>query len=88
MKIETVGVDVGIRRALPANALARNGVLKSAATILKADARTTNKEVKVVNKGDRGVTVDGIYAYEQPKEHLGSFSGAYSNLTLPSRHRE
>ena len=47
-----------------------------------------DKEIKVVNKGERGVTVDGIYAYEQPKKHLGSFSGDYSNLTLPSRHRE
>ena len=52
--------------------------------LLKADARTTGKVVKVEFAGERGVTVDKTYAYTQTKDQLtGQFVSVYADLRLP-----
>ena len=88
LKIETMGADVGIKKALTESALARNGVLKSVSKLLKADHRTQGKTVEMVMRGERGVTVDKVYAFQQPNSGYGTFSGEFHDLVLPSRGNE
>ena len=75
--------NIAIKKALSKIALARNGELKDAAKVIKLDSRAKDLEVKPVFGEERGVTVNGIYAFEQPKNRKGAFVGVYNNLTLP-----
>ena len=93
MKANLFGVaEIGIKKALPKIALARNGELRDAMDMLKADGRVQRlaKELKqpiekVVERvfvGERGVTVNKVYAFEQSKNAKGSFVAEYAALAL------
>ena len=61
----------------------RNGSLHAAAKVLKASPLAKNKTVELKWK-ERAVEVDGNVAFQQGKQELGgSFTGAFSGLTLP-----
>ncbi len=78
------GHTVDIKAAMTENAVQRNASLRRAADVLKADARTTGKVVKVEFAGDRGVTVDKTYVFTQNKDQLtGQFVSVFSDLRLP-----
>ena len=86
VKIKCVlgGAEVRIRKALTEDATKRNSALRRAADVIRADARCAHKTVKIQFTGERGVTVDLIYAFNQDKQELtGKFSGAFADLRLP-----
>ena len=93
LKANLFGVaEIGIKKALPKIALARNGELRDAMDMLKADGRVQRlaKELKqpiekIVERvfvGERGVTVNKVYAFEQSKNAKGSFVAEYAALAL------
>ena len=57
--------------------------MRDVVKVLKADARSKDSEIKTVFKGERGVTVNGTYAFEQPQNQKGAFIAPYDNLSLP-----
>ena len=65
MKLKCVfnGQTIDIKPAMTENAIQRNASLRRAADLLKAEARTTGKIVKVEFTGERGVTVDKTYLH-------------------------
>lgn len=67
--------DVTIKKAAFEDALKRNGTLKDALKVLQGDSRCDGRDVKIVWDGERGVTVDKAYAFEQPRENLGTSLG-------------
>ena len=77
------GKSVDIQKARSRSATDRNKALTAAADLLK-DIVDNKGDVKPVWVGSRGVTVRGVYAYEQPSGHdLGRFVGDYEHLELP-----
>ena len=84
LSITLSGQKVEIKEALTESALERNGALRRAAELLEKDPRCKDKTVKILWTGDRGVTVDGVRAFSQPKGfELGSFATPFSDLKLP-----
>ncbi len=77
------GQSVTIKKALTEDARRRNAALRRAADLLKGE-RAKHATVKIEWTGERGVTVDGAYAFSQGKKDLtGTFTGAYADLKLP-----
>ncbi len=78
IKFMVGGKECKVRGALTENALKRNGALRGAADALKADSRANGKDVKIVWTDERGVTIDGTYAFTQDKTDLvGRYVGIY-----------
>ena len=77
------GKQVDLAKARTRNATDRNTALTKAADLLKKIADNEHN-VDIVWVGSRGVTVKGVYAYEQPAgTDLGHFCGDYAHLELP-----
>ena len=88
VKIKCVigGSEVGIRRSLSEAALHRNSALRRAADLLKDDVRYNGCTVKIEWMGERGVTVDKVFAFTQNATDVtGTFVGKFSDITLPVR---
>ena len=84
LSISLGGVELEVKKGLSENAIARNATLRKAADLLKKDARCASKAVKIVYDGYRGVTVDGVLAFDQPKgQELGGFVEPYLDFLLP-----
>ena len=77
------GKEVRLQRARSQSAGKRNATLKLAMEALKQDKRTQCKNIKIEWTGVRGVTVDGIYAFTQTADAVGSFDDPFTDLTLP-----
>ncbi len=76
------GEEVKIKRAITEVARQRNSALRRAEELLKKDARCAGKPVKIVWIGERGVTVDSVYGFEQRKgDVMGDFVGVFKDLT-------
>ena len=74
------------KRALTKEASARNNVLKDAEKILKADRRTSGSAIKrELGANDRGVTVNGVYAFSLSFSGAGSFQEPFADLKMPGR---
>jgi len=80
------GKKVDIKRARTQNASQRNRKLRDAADMLKTLVDNEG-DVEIqwgFGSADRGVTVRGVYAYDQPSgKILGTFTGDYAHLELP-----
>ena len=75
--------SIDIRQALTQSASERNTFIRNVVTLLKKDARCKDKNVEPVLKGDRGVTVDGIYVFEQKKgKELGTFLSPFLDMKV------
>ena len=62
----------------------RDACLRKSADVLKKDPRCAGSAVKIEYDGNRGVTINGIYAYDQKKGNdLGEFVPPYGDLKLP-----
>ena len=86
LKCQVGGADLDIKGALTEEALSRNSALRRAEKVLKDHADHANKAIKIEFTGNRGVTVDGVYAFEQDKVELeGKFVAPYADLVLPLR---
>ena len=86
MKIEKKKVDM--KRGLTKEANARNNALKDAEKLLKSDSRCSGATVKrEYGKNERGVTVNGAYAFSQGSGGPGNFQHPYLDLHLPERGR-
>ena len=78
------GTNVDIKPAKTELAMKRNSCLRKVADLLKEDARAKGKTVKIEWVGDRGVTVNGSYAFSQDKfEATGTFRTPFADLTVP-----
>ena len=86
LKCQVGGADLDIKDALTEEALSRNSALRRAEKVLKDHADHANKTIKIEFTGNRGVTVDGVYAFEQDKVEIeGKFVAPYADLVLPLR---
>lgn len=64
----------------------RHNALRDADRLLSSDARLCGQEVKrVMSHTERGVTVNGAYAFSQGQSGIGSFRAPYNDLRLPGR---
>ena len=80
------GKCVEIKAGMTESATQRDNALRAAEKLLKEDSRTGGKHVKIEFRENRGVTVDTVYAYDQPKgKELGKFVGPYADLSLGLR---
>ena len=75
------GKTVEVKRARAKSATLRNAALKKAAAELE---KTVPKEdVDIVWTGSRGVTVRGVYAFDQPNgDTTGKLCGDFEHLDL------
>ena len=78
------GKEVAVRRARTRRATERNTALRKAAeTLTKLAEMDGDVEIEWGRDGaQRGVKVKGSYAFLQPSEGLGSFSGEFEHLDL------
>ncbi len=84
LKIE--GKTVDMKRALTKEANARNNALKDAEKALKGDARVSGAVIKrEFGNNERGVTVNGVYAFSQGSKGPGVFQQPFVDLKLPDR---
>ena len=83
-KLVIEGKEVAVRRARTRRATERNTALRNAAETLKKLAEMDGDvEIEWGRDGaQRGVKVKGSYAFLQPSESLGSFSGEFEHLDL------
>ena len=79
------GKKIDIKRGLTRSAKERNGAPKDALRLIAADPRARGKNAKKEFFGERGVTVDGVYAFSQGSVGKGDFVGAFADLKLPDR---
>ena len=78
------GHAVDIKAGMTESATQRDKSLRAAEKLLKEDTRCSGKTVTIVWRENRGVTVDGVYAYDQPKgREVGGFVAPYADLCLP-----
>ncbi len=84
IKCEIGGKEVTIRSAMTEAAVQRNACLRRVADQLRADPRCAGQTVKPEFMGERGVTVDKVYAFTQGKNDVtGKYIGKFANLTVP-----
>ena len=83
-KLVIDGKEVAVRRARTRRATERNTALRKAAeTLTKLAEMDGDVEIEWGRDGaQRGVKVKGSYAFLQPSEGLGSFSGEFEHLDL------
>ena len=80
---EIEDAKVNIERARTRAATNRNNALRKAADLLKAKPGMVAKDVAIVWAGGRGVTVKGVFAFEQPAGNdLGQFVGMFKDESL------
>ena len=78
--------EIRITKALSEQAVQRNAGLRRAADVIKADSRFSGSTVKIEWIGERGVTVDKEYVFQQgASDSIGEFIDKYSDMTLPVR---
>ena len=75
--------DVIVKKALSKINAARNTALRRAGDLIKAHANGKDKTIKIEWVKERGVTVDGTFAFTQNKTELqGTFTSAFADLKL------
>ncbi len=79
------GKKIDIKRGLTRSAKERNGALNDALKLITADPRARGKHAKKEFVGERGVTVDGVYAFSQGSVGKGDVVGVFADLILPDR---
>ena len=80
------GKNVDFKRARTKDANARNNALKGVEKILKADPHTSGHTIKrELGAKDRGVTVNGVYAFSQGPFGSGSFQQHFADFKLSGR---
>ena len=73
--------NVEFKRALTKEVGARNNVLKDVEKMLKADLRTSGLAIKrELGAKDRGVTVNGVYAFSQGPSGSGCFQQPFADF--------
>ena len=84
LKLQIGGKNVEIKSGKSDSAISRDDDLRSAAKTLTDDPRNTGKVVKCEHIGSRGVTVDGVYCFDQPKgQDMGKFVSPFEDLETP-----
>ena len=77
------GRDVKVKKALSKLNAMRNAALRRATDKIKAHPMSRDKTVKIEWAKERGVTVDGIFAFTQNQTELqGSFVTPFNDLKL------
>ena len=84
LKCNIGGQNVDIKGGKSDSAIARDNALRQATDALKKGPRCAGKTVKPEFTGNRGVVVNGDYAFDQPKgKSLGDFLEPFTDLQLP-----
>ena len=79
------GKPVDIKKGKTQNATDRDNMIKYVFGMLSKDSRTRNKTIEKVFRGERGVTVDGVYILTQGNSGPGVFEREFSETPLPLR---